>query len=426
MCAGVRFAVGKLVEVAYVEATVSSQGEKDVTDFSQKFSLGRQGVDFLRKTLGHPLKMSSSVRCVVASPNGMDSSSSSERLLVAARLWAEGISAEYVPQSGVMLSILKRLKEESHRDGSTSVSRYEYCSLCNAALICLFVRSLLKDWSLNELLGVCCLLNIPFVVIVQAHLLKDKGSVRLRRVLSDDLEIGWHTGSSGSSEQFVRLENLASTIREMSAESVGVEERTTGETDQEGGNQSCRDLNSARMATAQVECVYIDQENFYSDDAKVSKNDKTAQWKGGMKALKSAAQRSESYLSSHLQTNSIGSTPVFAVADVPFWVLRDFGTALMRRERKEQSAVGASIEATEAYPKGKRPLKTLATAIDIFMRKRGVWEDASRSQGDSNSSSVGSKLLTILLYSKLDDRFDMVSLEGTSAKARNGTPTRKR
>lgn len=122
MCAGVRFAIGKLVELAYVEASVGDQGEKEVTDLSQKFSLGRHGIDFLRKSLGHPLKISSSVRCVVASPHGMDSSSSSERLLVAARLWTEGISAEYVPQSGVMLSILKRIKEESNGDGSASVS----------------------------------------------------------------------------------------------------------------------------------------------------------------------------------------------------------------------------------------------------------------------------------------------------------------
>lgn len=273
------------------------------------------------------------------------------------------------------------------------------------------------------MLGVCSLLNIPFVVIVQAHLLRDKGSVRLRRVLSDDLEIGWHSASGGSNEQFVPIESLASTIREMSAESNGTEERISGEPEQDAGNVSTKDTSSIRPSTAEVECVYVDQENFFSDDAKGSKSDK-ALWKGGMKVLKSIVQRSESYLSSHLQTNSGGSTPVFAVADVPFWVLRDFGTALMRREKKDQSAVGACVETTEAYPKGKRPLKTLATAIDIFMRKRGIWEDASRGQNDVRVSG-GSQLLSILLYSKLDDRFDMVSLEG-AAKARYGTPTRRR
>jgi hypothetical protein len=156
-----------------------------------------------------------------------------------------------------------------------------------------------------------------------------------------------------------------------------------------------------------------------------SKMDKGPVFKGGMKTLKSISQKSEAYLSSHLQPNLGGSTPVFAVADVPFWVLRDFGTALMRRERKEQSAVGASIEATESYPRGKRPLKTLASAIDSLMRKRGIWEGNQSESHSHASAGGGSQLLTILLYSKQDDRFDMVSLEGTK-KARNTTPPKKR
>lgn len=110
------------MELAYKDATIDAQGEKDIVDMSQSFSIERQGIDVLRRSLGHPLKLSNSVRCVVASPNGMDSSSSPERLLVAARLWADGISAEYMPQSGVMLSILKRINEESNSDGTASVS----------------------------------------------------------------------------------------------------------------------------------------------------------------------------------------------------------------------------------------------------------------------------------------------------------------
>ena len=112
---GIRFAVGKLVELLYYEATVVDHGDNSSLDVSQ---MERHGIDFLRRTLGHPLKMSSSVQCIVASPNGMDSSSSSERFLVAAHLWSEGISAEYMPQSGVMLSLLKRIKEEAPFDFS--------------------------------------------------------------------------------------------------------------------------------------------------------------------------------------------------------------------------------------------------------------------------------------------------------------------
>ena len=60
-----------------------------------------------------------------------------------------------------------------------------------------------------------------------------------------------------------------------------------------------------------------------------------------MKSVKLAA---ETYLSSLGEPNTsqgvlgMPGIPVFAASDLSFWVLRDFGTALMRRERKEESA----------------------------------------------------------------------------------------
>ncbi|CAB9500620.1 eIF-2-alpha kinase GCN2 [Seminavis robusta] len=396
MCAGVSFSVGKLVELAYMDATVPEQGEKDIiTEMPQKLSMDKPGVDFLRRLLGHPLKFSRSVKCVVASPHGMDSSSTSERLLVAARLWAEGISAEYMPQSGVMLSLIKRLRGD---DSSTN--------------------EVGSDWSLAELLGACALLNIPFVVIVQEHLLKDKGSVRLRKVLSYDLDTGWRSGSAGSNELFVPLDLLASTIREMSAESIKLSkgEPISEEPRQESGGGSMRDLGSQR-GTAHVECIFVDQDQFYSDGVNVD----TPHYKTVLKAMKNLAQRSEAYLST--QMNAVGSTPVFGVSDLPFWVLRDFGTCLMRREVKEKSAVGASVEVTERFPRGKRALKGLAMAIDNFMKKRGYWDQNGTKTG-SGETHGSSQLLTLLLYSKLDDRFDMISLEGSNK--RDSTPTRRR
>jgi len=272
-------------------------------------------------------------------------------------------------------------------------------------------HQLKKDWSLSELLGVCSLLSIPFVVIVQAHLLKDKGSVRLRKVLSDDLEIGWHVGSSGANERFVTLQDLGATIREMSVEGGrGVSnERAIEDPKQEATNSlHTRDLSTSRAGTAEVECFYVDQDQYFSEKDNISKSDKP-HWKGILKAMKSVAQRSELYLSSQL--SSSGPTPVFAVADLSFWVLRDFGTSLMRRERKDQSAMGACLEITEKYPKGKRPLKALAMAIDYFMKRRGLWDQSTPSRHGSPQQRGGSQLLNILFYSKLDDRFDLVSFE---------------
>ena len=269
-------------------------------------------------------------------------------------------------------------------------------------------------------------MSIPFVVIVQAHLLKDKGSVRLRRVVSDDLQIGWQVGSSGNNERFVSLQQLGATIREMSSESIGSDERAAEDQAQEGPTSSIRELTGVRSSAAQVECYYIDQDQYFSDEEKVSKTD-TPHWKVVLKAMKSVAQRSELYLSS--QMNSSGATPVFGVSDLPFWVLRDFGTSLMRRERKDKSAVGACLEVTDNYPKGKRSLKALAMAIDYFMKRRGLWDQSTNISNSRQSSSAvgGSQLLTFLLYSRLDDRFDMVSLEGSSGgNNSNGTPSRKR
>jgi hypothetical protein len=95
------------VELAYADA------------FKQTSEIGTNA------SLGHPLLLSNSVRCVVASIHGMDSASSAERFLVASHLWREGISAEYLPQSGVMASLLKEQREEKRLGPGASVRYYQ-------------------------------------------------------------------------------------------------------------------------------------------------------------------------------------------------------------------------------------------------------------------------------------------------------------
>jgi hypothetical protein len=122
---GVRFSVGKLVEQIYLDASLSNPNNQEEgwngSDTS-KFTLDKHGMDVLRASLGHPLNYYSySTRCVVSGVHGLDAGSTAERFLVASRLWAEGISAEYLTQSGVMLSLLSQQREES-RESGTSVS----------------------------------------------------------------------------------------------------------------------------------------------------------------------------------------------------------------------------------------------------------------------------------------------------------------
>jgi len=238
---------------------------------------------------------------------------------------------------------------------------------------------------------VCAILKIPFVVIVQPHLLRDKGSVRLRRIAFDSL-----SGSSSGNETFVSLDNLAGTV------ALGADE----DTEQTESSRALKQIQnegelSARQLTSssgpEVECIYVDTDQYYGLK-QVSKSE-TSHWKAILKRIKGVTQRSEAYLSALTESQAAApmeGTPVFAV-DISFWELRDFGTCLMKRG--ERSAMGAIQEVTEVYPKHKKVFKTLGMAIDNLLKKCSAWKD---SKGE----------VTVLLYSTVDDRFDMVTLEG--------------
>jgi hypothetical protein len=111
ICFGVRIVIGKLIEHLYIDSL--SGARLSVTDGSALTEGQSKGIDAVRRCLGHPFAYTNSVRCIVASDHGMDAASIPERFQVAARLWREGIPTEYLPQSGVMLSILRRLREDS-------------------------------------------------------------------------------------------------------------------------------------------------------------------------------------------------------------------------------------------------------------------------------------------------------------------------
>jgi histidyl-tRNA synthetase len=374
-CCGVRFAVGKLVELAYVSAVLDN-------DIQADFS-GHNDVTHMRNLLGHPLSYADSVRVIVASVHGLDAASSPQRFQVACLLWSAGISAEYLHHSGIMLSLLKRIHDDNSPENTNA-----------------------SDWSLVELCGVCALLRIPFVVILQPHLLKEKNSVRLRR-------INFETSSNqpSNAEIFVSLDNLVATI---------LEDKSFAE-ESNGGDEGADTTNAVQPSISgsqrglSINCIYIDSDSYYGMEREISKSE-TPHWKAYLKSIKKVELSAESFVETLRESEKLGSVPVFAVSDASFWALRDFGTALMRRER-EQSATNAYVETAEKWPKYKRSLKTLATAVDAFMRRQGIWTSGSsggKHQGQqqpSNRSEVASsQLLTLLLYSKLDDRFDVITM----------------
>lgn len=278
-------------------------------------------------------------------------------------------------------------------------------------------------------------MKIPFVVIVQAHLLRDKGSVRLRCVTGEGTI---DTSGATTNEQLVEVENLAFTIRELSAETIAAGNdilisSVTGRPAPRDApsmahlGQSTKD---SRNQAAAIDCIYVDHEQYYDSDRPASKPEN---WKVIVKTMKSVSQRGEQFIAGMIDPSSGdvgGNLPIFAVADISFWALRDFGTSLMKRSRSERSAAGACHEVTEVYPKFKRIIKTLGSAIESFMKKNGYWlasghRSASTTLHQETSSSQAS-VVTILLYSRTDDRFDMVSLEAGSAQDEHTKHSRRR
>lgn len=117
MCVGTRIFVRRLAERAYFEASFTARMESHTT----RGSLSNTGTESIRRSLGHPLAVYSCVQCMIVGMNGFDSETLQTRAAVAARLWSEDISAEYVPQSGVMTSLLKHTSTPNFMS-ETSVS----------------------------------------------------------------------------------------------------------------------------------------------------------------------------------------------------------------------------------------------------------------------------------------------------------------
>lgn len=294
----------------------------------------------------------------------------------------EGISAEYYPQSGMMLGLLRRLRDDSVDDES--------------------------DWTLSELLGMCSILNVSFVVIVQPHLLESKGSIRLRRYPYET-----------STEIVVSLNNLASTI-------AGAGLFNENGDDQVESTKKPDPIRVDPRGRPSNECVFVEHDQYFSSDREVSKSEHP-DWKKYLKTMKSISVAAESYLSTFQDDSEM---TIFAAADLSFFILRDFGTALMRafHNGKPDPAARAASEISDRNPKQRRTLKTFGSAVDSYLRRN----DSNGQYGGGGPSTASSRagkqygLLTFLLYSKPDDRFDMVTLESNQTGGRrNNSPKRK-
>lgn len=372
ICTGVRFFIGRIVEQLYLNASLECQRSQE--------SIVNQtlDVDILRKSLAHPFpKNNMLVTCLVASTNGFDSSTLPERIKVASTLWASGISAEYVPHSGVMSTILKQ------RDPSTE----GYISECSL-------------WTLDQICALCSILKIPFVIVVQHHLLQEKGCIRLRTILDNyQVQNGWQ-------EVVIPLSSLASEIQDRCF-------RLSGEVTKEIPTQSVtekpissRDISNASGRAYSVpsdfECIYIDSDQFYLDLEHASGKD--PKMKSVLKVMKTSRQNAESYVS-----NILVDTPVL-VAPIPFRIVREFNTEAMFGNGPTVSSSTSSMMVT--HSSHKKVLKSLASCLDHLLRRF-----EAEPPKKYKSCSKGS-IFSFLVYSIPDDRFDLLTLSKTMAETK--------
>jgi len=222
----------------------------------------------------------------------------------------------------------------------------------------------------------------------------------------------------------VELENLAFTLRELLSKLTLADDNLAEDRHRILDSTSLAIPNASSVKESSrggnlkpsVDCIYVDHDQYYDIDRPIGKAE-TPNWKVIIKTMKVIIQKGEQFVSRMVDPSTADARdplPIFAVADISFWALREFGTCLMKRGFKERSAMGACREVTEEYPSFKRIIKTLAGAIESFMKRCGYWSTGTTATSTGHhhrSPHTRQFLVTILLYSRSDDRFDMISLE---------------
>jgi hypothetical protein len=355
-CSGLIIFVGKMIEVIYTNALTYETWQ------GHQFSF----IESLRVSIGHPIIDSSqTIQCIVTGENGLDLATCPERAMAASMLWTVGISSEYLAQSSVILSLLR------HIQSSTSTS---------------------PEWisSADKVSGICAILNIPYVVVVQPHLLKSKASVRLRQIISNTSSGPVYDGS----EEVVLLSSLPSLILDRLSSQVS-ESTDAVHLDHshhhQAGNEDPSSLQIQPHGTIimDMDCIYVSTDQYF-DEHRVN----NTQWKSIKKIMRSSSQNVSSHINDIFhQQNS----PVVAI-DLPFRVVRDIGTHLTFDGIE---CLNGSREIISNYPQYKKILRNLMYALDALVQKK--------SQGSGDSDKRGE--LNLFLYSTVDDKYDLITLE---------------
>jgi len=344
-CIGVIFFITKMIERMYSDATHDKKWQ------------GHSFVESLRRSIGHPLLDSSiPIQCIVTSESGLDLATCSERAQIASFLWSAGISCEYLAQSGVMLSLLRHFWSDTN-------SVHEWSS------------------SVERICGICAILNIPFVVIVQPHLLKSKVAVKLRQTTTNTASGPLFKGS----EELVPVSSLPSLLLERlsSLSDVNDDTHPTDLPNQPALAGESSNLQAQSHNNIDIECIYVGTDQYFDNEHRVN----NAQWKHIKKIMKSSTQK----MTCHINDVIDQTTPVVAI-DLPFRVVRDIGSFLIFDGLESLN----SNEIATKYPQHKKLLRNLMYALDALTRK-----DLSHRIHEKQ----------IFLYSIPCDKYDLIILK---------------
>jgi len=280
-------------------------------------------------------------------------------------LWTSGVSCEYLAQSSVILSLLR------HIQSSTSTS---------------------PEWvsSADKVSGICAILNIPYVVVVQPHLLKSKASVRLRNIISSTSSGPVYDGS----EEVVLLSSLPSLLLDRLG-SLGSDSKDDVHLiDHSHHHQASNGESNPQVqphgTIVDMDCIYVSTDQYFDNEHRVN----NTQWKSIKKIMRMSSQNVSSHVSDIINQQN---APVVAI-DLPFRVVRDLGSSLTFDGIE---CLNGSSEIISKYPQYKKILRNLMYALDALVQKK--------SQGSGDNDKRGE--LNLFLYSTVDDKYDLITLE---------------
>lgn len=255
------------------------------------------------------------------------------------------------------------------------------------------------------------MLHIPFVVVVQQHLLRERKSVRLRQ--TTDLS----SVQNGCHEKFVHLNNIASEIKEILSSSTRTLRSIPNDKNEYDNNipaspfdrQSStiqRETSTIRprsisTSSPDLEYIYVDSDQFYLDPDKTGSG-KDPKLKNILKVIKKVQLKADSFIQNELHKT-------FITVELPFRICREFNSIAMFGSGI--SIVASTADFQTKHPKYRKTLKTFAMCLDFMVRR---FSESTSSSGSSNTGSRSShkeSILSILVYAQADDRFDLLTLD---------------